>query len=107
MPTTHTTKNHPATPAPQAKATAKQLRYLKALADQTGQSFTYPTNLSAASTEIRRLKQTTAAGDPTLQRDSAHRERRDISRALTQDAAGATAIRPDETTGYGSSARWA
>jgi len=106
MPTTHTTKNHPATPAPQAKATAKQLRYLKALADQTGQSFTYPTNLSAASTEIRRLKQA-AAGDPTRQRDSARRERRDITRALTQDAAGATVIRPDETTGYGSSARWA
>ena len=106
MPTTHTTKNHPATPATQAKATAKQLRYLKALADQTGQSFTYPTSLRAASAEIRRLKQA-AAGDLALQRDSARRERRDITRALTQDAAGATAIRLDETTGYGSSARWA
>ena len=41
---------------PNARPTARQLAYLKALAARAGQSFTWPQTRSAASREIRRLK---------------------------------------------------
>lgn len=107
MPTTHTAKNQQPAPPTATKATAKQLRYLKALAAQAGQSFTYPQTIAAASGEIRRLKAILATTDQPLERGAARRERHDISRARAEQAGGATAIRPDETTGFGSSARWA
>jgi hypothetical protein len=49
------------------RPTARQLAYLKSLAERTGQTFTYPTNSREASREIARLKQT---------RPSTHTERR-------------------------------
>ena len=54
-----TTTSGPAEQQP----TARQLAYLKALAQRTGQSFTWPTTRAAASSEIRRLK----AAAPTNQ----------------------------------------
>ncbi len=40
-----------------AKPTSRQLSYLRSLASQTGQTFTYPQTSRQASTEINRLKQ--------------------------------------------------
>ena len=39
-----------------AKPTRRQLSYLRALANRTGQTFTYPTTSAEASAEIKRLK---------------------------------------------------
>lgn len=39
------------------KPTARQLAYLRALAQRTGQTFAYPTTMADASAEINRLKQ--------------------------------------------------
>ncbi len=46
--------NQPTTPHT-PKPTAKQMRYLKALAEERGQSFTYPKTKTQASAEIDRL----------------------------------------------------
>ena len=42
-------------------ASSRQLSYLRRLADQTGQTFTYPTTSREASAEIDRLKNTPRA----------------------------------------------
>ncbi len=39
------------------KPTSRQLNYLRALANRTGQTFTYPTTVAEASREIERLEQ--------------------------------------------------
>ena len=84
------------------KPTAKQLAYLKALAQRTATTFTYPATSAKASAEIRRLKAlpTSSATDRT-------RELRDVQRDIAERPDDATAIRPRDVRGYGSSARWA
>jgi hypothetical protein len=51
---------------------ARQLSYLKALAERTGQTFRWPESSAAASREIRRLKNTrrarSRAGDRAARR---------------------------------------
>ncbi|HTW43417.1 MAG TPA: hypothetical protein VMD79_14000 [Solirubrobacteraceae bacterium] len=80
-------------PSSTARPSAKQLAYLKALADRTATSFAYPHDRDQASREIERLRQLPAA------------ERSD--RRDDRDRAGyGTAPQPDEIVGYGSSARW-
>jgi hypothetical protein len=80
--------------------TARQLAYLKALAERTGQTFMYPRTRGQASGEIARLKRTAPAtrAERTLERieDPAVRE-------ALEDAA---AIQGFEIVGYGSSATW-
>lgn len=86
----------PQSPAP----TAKQLSYLRRLAEQTGTTFTPPQTRGQASREIKRLK---ALGDSS--RDKLRRERTDVSRALAEDVPASS---PDATEiiGYGSNCRW-
>ena len=81
-------------------ATARQLAYLKALAQRTGQTFSYPRTAAHASREIARLKAARPSsraerelerfGDPTV-------------REAIEDAA---AVRGFEIVGFGSSATW-
>jgi len=83
------------------KPTPKQLRYLKRLAERTGGTFAYPQTKAEASREIERLK-----GRPSSTRSDVVRELRAVSRELGERG-GAAAVRPNEVSGYGSSARWA
>jgi len=83
------------------KPTPKQLRYLKRLAERTGGTFAYPQTKAEASREIARLK-----GRPSSTRSDVVRELRAVSRELGERG-GAAAVRPNEVSGYGSSARWA
>ena len=80
--------------------TKRQLSYLRRLASDRGQSFTYPHTAAEASREIERL----LAGKPdsyTVRRI----EREQISREMATRG-DAASVREFETTGYGSSARW-
>jgi hypothetical protein len=80
--------------------TAKQLRYLRNLAMQRGESFTYPRSATEASAQIERLKR---------RRPSSRVDRRIERQQLGRDMAmrgDAAAVRDSEITGYGSSARW-
>src|ERR1700722_9540581 len=83
-------------------ASSRQLSYLRRLADQTGQTFTYPTTSREASAEIDRLKNT------PRQSRSERRVERELSSDLAEvSAGGGTRVHEDETTGYGSDATWA
>jgi hypothetical protein len=87
---------------PEQRPTAKQLAYLRALADRAGQTFAYPRTRRQASAEIRRLR----AQKPTS-RVERRIERRQIADAIargTNDAAGIDLDR--DVTGYGSTATW-
>lgn len=82
------------------KPTAKQLRYLKALAQKRGESFTYPSTAAQASAEIERLKKRKPM-TVTDRRAEAH----GFGRVATPN--DAAAVRDSEITGYGSTAAWA
>jgi hypothetical protein len=78
----------------------KQMRYLRNLASQRGESFTYPATAVEASAEIERLK---------ARRRGSYVERRIERRQVSRDLAfsgDAATVRGTEITGYGSSARW-
>jgi Protein of unknown function (DUF3072) len=83
------------------KPTDKQLSYLRALALRAGQTFTPPKTSADASREINRLRHAEPASA---------QQRHDERRAIAQDLAGGQGtnapVRPHETTGYGSTARW-
>ncbi len=89
-----------------SKPTSRQINYLKALARQTGTSFTYPATRGEASREIERMRSVLGHTDTRAERISARVEHRDISSSCAAGTS-ATAIRSDEITGYGSSAAWA
>jgi hypothetical protein len=90
---------HP-TNRPSDGPTAKQLRYLRALASSRGQTFTYPRTKAQASAQIRRLRVATAENrlEREVERDRLERE--------VDLPADATAVRDDEVTGFGAHARW-
>ncbi len=92
----------PTTRGNAAKPTAKQLRYLKTLAEQRGQTFTYPTTSRDASREINRLRQT-----PRTPRGDVARERHQIADDMATRRGDAARVNPDEIAGYGSDAHWA
>ena len=77
------------------RPTAKQQRYLRALAQQTGRTFVFPKTKHEASREIDRLKQATRVtrGDRLAEREPV--------------APHCTSAVAQPTTGYGSTARWA
>jgi hypothetical protein len=81
------------------KPTAKQLRYLRTLAAERGQSFTNPTTKAQASAEIRRLKT-----QPRQSRLERHVERRELEQIATPR--DATRVDESEIAGYGAHARW-
>jgi hypothetical protein len=86
----------------QDRPTAKQLAYLRSLANRTGQTFTYPRTKAHASAEIRRLR--TATPSTRVERQI---ERDDLA---SEDAARAASCMADfassEISGHGSTATW-
>jgi hypothetical protein len=81
-------------------ATAKQLRYLRNLAETRGESFAYPRSAAEASAEIERLK--SRRPDSTVERRF---ERLAVSREIAE-IGDAAKVRDAEIGGYGSSAHW-
>jgi hypothetical protein len=83
------------------RPTSKQLRLLRALAVERGQTFVVPHTKAEAGREIARLK----AHRPST-RSEAKLDRREVSRDLARRT-DAASPRPHEIVGYGASARWA
>ena len=81
--------------------TTRQLAYLRALAERTGQTFARPRTSQEASAEIRRLK--TAPAETQLDRRI---ERDEIADAISTGAEDSVRVQRSEVTGYGSSATW-
>ena len=90
-----TDHHHPGPRRPEPPTT-KQQRELRRLAQSTGQSFVPPRTKGEASRAIARLR--------TAERST--RAERRLERQADMPAYG-TAVRDDETTGYGQTARWA
>ena len=82
------------------KPTDKQLSYLRALALRAGQTFTPPKTKADASREINRLR-----GAEPASRQQRRDERREIG--TSPRPRPNAAVQAHETTGYGSTARWA
>jgi hypothetical protein len=80
-------------PSSSSRPSAKQLAYLKALAQRTATSFTYPHDRAEATREIERLRRLPAAGRTNHGDD------------LDQHVY-ATAPQLEENRGYGSECRW-
>jgi hypothetical protein len=80
--------------------TARQLAYLRVLAERTGQTFVAPTTSGEASREIRRLK----AVPPSTRADRAVECERATDGYLP--VTYGTAPRDDEITGWGGRATW-
>jgi hypothetical protein len=97
----------PTTPHQEASMTpkppsARQLNYLKALANRTGQTFTYPRTSGDASREIQRLK----IVRPTSRVELAV-ERLDLTaERAAREANCDVPIDESEVAGYGSTATW-
>ena len=85
-----------------AKPTSRQLSYLKALASQRGQTFTYPRTRAQASREINRLKGVRA--DSHADRRREHKQIADAIQAGPSNVAAR--VGADEIDGYGSTATW-
>ena len=83
-----------------ARPTPKQLAYLRSLAERTGTTFSPPRTKAEASAAIERLRR--RAPSPSFE---AREDRREVRRALGEERP-ASAVRPDEIAGYGSTARW-
>lgn len=81
--------------------TPKQLAYLRALAERTGQTFATPRTRGDASTEIQRLK--AAPAESQLERRI---ERDEIADAIGTGSQDSVRVTGDEVTGYGSDATW-
>jgi len=81
--------------------TPKQLAYLRALAERTGQTFATPRTSREASAEIRRLKAT-----PSESRLERRIERDEIADAIASRSQDGVRVTRSEVTGYGSSATW-
>lgn len=84
------------------KPTAKQLNYLRSLAQRSGQTFAWPKTVAEASAEIERLEGVSKT--PTAER---RRERREIRDDMAALRGGDARVRASEVNGYGSTARWA
>lgn len=80
--------------------TPRQLRYLRALANQTGTTFTPPSTAAEASKAIKEMQQRSVSPRHEQASDRDAVTRRGGARSGTDIGAG-------EITGYGSSARWA
>lgn len=93
--------NHHPKPAPD-KPTPRQQRYLRQLAEQTGTSFTPPATKAQASREIARLERRDRD-----RRGDRVREQRAVQGDIQAGVGDSVRHRAGETTGYGSSARWA
>ena len=81
--------------------TPKQVAYLRALAERTGQTFATPRTRREASAEIRRLK--AAPAETRVERRIEHDE---IADAIGTGAEDSIRVASSEIMGYGSSATW-
>lgn len=81
--------------------TAKQLAYLRTLAERTGRTFISPRTSRQASVEIRKLK--AAKPDTLLER---RLERKDVADAIATGPVDSSRVRSDEIEGWGSTATW-
>jgi hypothetical protein len=97
MPAPHTPKESPVP----TKPTARQLSYLRSLADRSGQTFVYPQSAAQASREIERLK----SARPST-RAARYVERKAIADQIATGPIDAARVREDEISGRGSSATW-
>jgi hypothetical protein len=96
------TDHHPQTSQPVGRPpTARQQRYLRRLALERGVSFVPPRTSVEASRAIEQLLSRTP--DP---RPDRRREVRAVQDDLARGAGDAARIRPEEVTGYGSTATW-
>jgi Protein of unknown function (DUF3072) len=83
-------------------ATAKQLKYLRTLADRAGQTFAYPRTARQASAEIDRL-----LNENPSSRDERRIEHKAIADAIARGPESAANVDLDsETEGFGSTATW-
>ena len=81
---------------------ARQLNYLKALANRTGQTFTYPRTSRDASREIQRLKAVRPSSRVELEL-----ERVDVAAEQAAPEANCdVGVDLSEIEGYGSTATW-
>lgn len=78
---------------------ARQLRYLRILAERTSTTFAMPATSTEASREITRLQRLPAT--PPSERGNDHELAADRDQPQLS-----TAIRAEEISGYGSSATW-
>ncbi len=81
--------------------TAKQLAYLKTLAERTGRTFAWPRSSQQASVEIRKLR--AARSDSRVERTI---ERRQIADAIAAGPVDRCRVREGEVAGWGSTATW-
>ncbi len=79
--------------------TARQLRYLRALANQTGTTFTPPSTVAEASRAIKAMQQRSISPRHELAGDRDSVARRGGAQSATDIGAG-------EITGYGSNCQW-
>ena len=95
--------------------TARQLRYLRQLANRAGQTFTTPRTRTQASWEIERLQAVTNTGMTFAELAEERRVRLDTADASLEipsslrdelDRFNATRVHPTEVAGYGASATW-
>jgi hypothetical protein len=83
------------------KPTPKQIKYIKALAEKAGESFTPPKTKAQASAEITRLKRRPVLTIAERRRET-FEARRGVGGILGDDAS----YRRIEIEGYGSTAHW-
>ncbi len=83
------------------KPTTGQLSYIRLLAEQTGTTFTYPKTFNQARRLIDAMKKR-----KRTPRSEVQRERRAVSQDMATHRGDAAQVRPDELSGYGSSAAW-
>jgi hypothetical protein len=81
--------------------TAKQLAYLKTLAERTGQTFPWPRTSHQASLEIRRLR-----GAEPASRTERRIERREIADEIATGGTDSSRVQDHEVAGWGSAATW-
>lgn len=81
--------------------TARQLAYLRALAERTGQTFATPHTSRDASAEIHRLKAT-----PAETRFERRIERDEIADAIAAGPQDSARVTRSEIAGHGSTATW-
>ena len=108
MPTPPTHRSTTVTSTTQPKVrqpTAKQLTYLRTLANRTGTTVATPITREDASAEIRRLKRIADTGF-TFAEIKAERATRHDHNDLPLPAELATAVQDFEVAGYGSTATW-
>ena len=81
--------------------TAKQLAYLRTLAERTGRTFAWPRTSREASAEIRKLR--AAEPDSRLERRI---ERHEVADAIAAGPADDARVLSHEVEGFGSTATW-